>query len=99
MAYKSAARAIVHSSIVCVDVGDHVMCDERLEVAGGDRTGIHRSVVYRLGIGQYQNHFVRALREGTFDGLGCMNLARPLVGAYRIAMQRVDNGVTPAFLS
>ena len=93
MADQAAAEAVGNGAVVGVDVGDQVVGDELLEVAGGDGTGVHGAVVHGFGIGQDDDHVLRALGEGALDCLGHNDLVRPLLGADGIAVQRVDHGV------
>ena len=57
---------------------------------------VHRSVVHRLGVRQHDNHLFRAERECAFNRLRDVNLLRPLFGADRVAVKRVDDRVAMA---
>ena len=93
MADQAAGEAVGDGAVVGVDVGDQVAGDELLEVAGGDGTRVHRSVVHGLGVGQHYNHFFGALGERALDGLGHMNFVAPLFGSDGIAVQGIHHGI------
>ena len=93
VADQAAARPIGDRPVVGVDVGDHVLRDELLEVSRGHRARVHRAVVDGLRVGQHDDHLVRALGERAFDGLRHVDLVGPLLGADRVAVQRVDDRV------
>ena len=90
---KAAALAIGNRAVVCVDVCNDVVPDEFLEVPGSDRARVHRTVVDRFGVGQDDDHFLRALRKRTFDGLRHVNLMRPLLGTNGVTVQRIDHRI------
>ncbi len=81
-----------------VNISDKIVGNELLKVAGRDGTGIHGSVVHGFGVGQHHYHFLCPLREGSLNRLRHMDLVRPLLGAYRIAVQRIDNWIAPALV-
>ena len=93
VADEAAAGAIGNRAVMRIDVGDDIVPDEFLEVAGSDGARVHRAVVDGFGIGQDDDHLVRAQRERAFDGLRYMNLVRPLLGADGVAVQRVDHRI------
>lgn len=93
MTDEAPAFAAGESSVMRVDVGDEIMRDELLEVSGGDGTGIHGTVVDCLGIGQDDDHFFGALREGAFNRLRNMDFVSPLLGADGVSVQGVDDGI------
>ena len=99
MAHQAAAGPLGDRAVVRVDVGHHVVRDEVLEIACRHRTRIHRAVVHGLRIGQHHDHLLRALRECALDGLRHVDLVRPLLGADRITVQRIDHRVAPGLLS
>ena len=49
----------------------------------------------RLRVGQHDDHLARARGERALDGLRHVDLLRPLFGADRVAVQRVDDRVAP----
>ncbi len=81
--------------VVRIDVGDHVVRDEPLEVAGGHRARVHGAVVRRFRVGQHDDHLLGALGERAFDRLRYVDLAGPLLGADGVAVQRVHDRVAP----
>jgi hypothetical protein len=93
MADQAAGEAVGDGAVMRVDIGDDVVGDVLLEVAGGDGTGVHRSVVHGLGVGQHYNHFFGALGERALDGLGHMNFVAPLFGSDGIAVQGIHHGI------
>ena len=93
MADQAAAFTAGNGAIVGIHIGHQVTGDEVLEIPGGDRRGIHRTVMHRLGIRQHHDHVFRALAIGTGDGLGHMNFLAPLLRADRIAVQRIDHRI------
>ena len=92
VAHQAAAQSIRNRPVMRVDVGNQIVRNELLEVSGGDRTRIHGTVVHRLRVGQHDDHLFSALGESAFDGLRYMDFVGPLLGADRIAVQRVDDG-------
>ena len=68
------------------------------EIAGGRGARIHRAVVDGLRVGQHHDHLLRALCEGALDGLRHVDLVGPLLGANRVAVQRVDHRVAARVL-
>ena len=98
VADQAAARSIGDRPVVGVDVGDHVVRDEPLEVARGHRARVHGAVVRRLRVGQHDDHLPSALREGAFDRLRHVDLAGPLLGADGVAVQRIDDRVAPGLV-
>ena len=97
VAHQAAACSLRNRAVMRVDVRDHIMRDELLEISGRDRTRIHGAVVQRLRIGQHDDHLFRALGESAFDRLRHVDLVGPLLGADRIAVQRIhdrDSGGT-----
>ncbi|MDR6128584.1 hypothetical protein QE452_003248 [Sphingomonas sp. SORGH_AS438] len=93
MADEAPALARRHGAVMVIDIADQVAGDERLEIAGRHRPGIHRPVMHRLRIGQHQDHRLDALREGPLHRLGDMDLGHPLLRTDRIAVQRIDDGI------
>ena len=93
VADQAAALAVGDGAVMRVDVGDEIVRDEILKVAGGHRTRIHGAVVDGLRVGQHDDHLFGALRECAFDGLRHVDLVRPLLGADGVAVQRVDDGI------
>ena len=51
-----------------------------------------------LGVRQDDNHLPRPFGEGAFYGLGDMDFHAPLLGADRIAVQRIDDRIAPSRL-
>ena len=96
MAGQAAARAVGNSAVMSVDIGDHIVGDKLFKVASGDGTGIHRTVVQGLGVGQHHNHLLGALGEGALDGLGHMDFLGPLLGADGEAVQCIDHRIAAA---
>src|ERR1035438_3537044 len=93
MADEAAALAVGNGAIVRVHVGHYIASDVVLEITGGGRAGIHRSVINGLRIRKNDNHLMRPLRECAFYGLRDVNLVRPLFGADGVTVQRVDDGI------
>jgi len=49
--------------------------------------------MHRFGIGKHHDHFLRALRESALDGLGHMDLLRPLHGADGVTVERINHRI------
>ena len=81
-----------------VDIRDHVVRDELLEIAGGDRTRIHRTVVHRLRIRQDDDHLFCALGKGAFDRLRHVDFVGPLLGADGVTVQRIHDRIAAVFV-
>src|SRR5207248_6463567 len=80
-------------AVTAVDVAYQITRHGSFEVAGRHRTRIHRTVVNRFGVGQHDDHFPGALGECALDRLRNPYLLDPLLGADRIAVQRIDYGI------
>ena len=93
VAYQAAAGALWNRAVVCVNVFDHVVRNETLEVARGHGTRIHGAVVDGLRVGQDDDHLLRAFCKRAFDCLRHMNLVTPLLGADGVAVQGIDHRV------
>src|SRR4029450_10038480 len=94
VADKATALAGGDRPVVRVDVRHDVARHVVLEITCRHRAGVHRAVVQRLRVWQHENHLVRALGKRSLDGLRHVDFLSPLLGANRIAVQRVDDRVT-----
>src|SRR5215475_15060307 len=86
---ESSTLAFGNRAVMPIYVSDQISRDELLEIAGGHGTRIHGTVVQRLRIGEYYDHFLRALREGAFDRLRHMDFMGPLFGTDGETVQSV----------
>ena len=90
---EPAALTPRQRAVVAIDVRDEIARDELLEVARRHGARVHRPVVHCLGIGQYDDRFPAAGGECAFDRLRDVDLARPLFGADRIAVQGINHRI------
>src|SRR5579871_5886973 len=86
VADQATALATGQSAEMRIHVSHQVTRNELLEISRCNRTGIYGTVVQSLGIGKHDDHFFRALRKSTLDGLRDMNFVCPLLGADRVAV-------------
>src|SRR5206468_526556 len=58
--HQPAACPLGYGAVMRIDICDHIVRDEALEIARGHRTRIHRSVVHGLRIRQDDDHLLSA---------------------------------------
>ena len=99
MADEAPAVPIGDRPVVCVDIRHDVARNEGFEISGRHRTRVHRSVVQGLGVGQHDDQLARAACERALDGLGYVDLLRPLFRADGITMKRIHDRIAPVALA
>jgi len=93
VANQAAAQPIRDCTIVSIDICHQIVRNELLKISRRGGTRVHRTIVHSLGIGQNNDHLVRALGKSAFYRLRNVDFMGPLLRPDGISVQCVDNGI------